>query len=568
MTGLYHLSFQWNPRRNAYGMIATTTWGHATSRDLISWTVSSAPSIKPGKWYDKEGCFTGCMYPAAVDGTKGLTIFYTGVSRLPPRSGLPYVRQTETLNVAHSMDGGSTWVKDETNPILSEPPSGATVTGWRDPMVAPWPSLDSALGRPNGEGNLYGLMSGGIMGKGPTAFLYAVNRSNMTQWRYICELVELGLNAGISRWSGDMGVNWDRASFTTLVDPEDRTYRELILVGGNRPKTPTVDPSCSQHAHQEPGSPRAERSQQWMCGTLVVEQRSDGTTVPKLKYTMGGRFDHGIAFGYNSFNEPKSSRQVVFGWITEEDLPQKLVNRQNWSGLMSLPKEVRMQTLRGVRSALVTPLSQITSIEAQPDTAVPGTYTIRTLGIIPARQVETLRESAREVSVPGGRKLQNPGGTSHDPCVLDVQSCRFELLSVFQVSNTCRQIGLSIFHTQTKDFLGSTTISLLTAAETLHINRPDLSHVDPELSTPPESAPFTLFEAADGSREKLEIRAWFDESVLEVFANERCLVSTRVYPATKRCWGIGFWAADEADSSILVEARAWDGLRAATRVVS
>ena len=127
---------------------------------------------------------------------------------------------------------------------------------------------------------------------------------------------------------------------------------------------------------------------------------------------------------------------------------------------------------------------------------------------------------------------------------------------------------MSIFHTQDQDFLGSTTISLLTATETLHISRPDLSHVDPDIHTQPEMAPFTLFERADGSREQLEIRAWFDESVLEVFANGRCLLSTRVYPATKRCWGIRFWAQDEAETSTLVEARAWDGLRADIRVVS
>src|ERR1700733_5911286 len=41
-TGLYHLSFQWNPRRNIYGKVAwgSITWGHATSKDLIHWTVS------------------------------------------------------------------------------------------------------------------------------------------------------------------------------------------------------------------------------------------------------------------------------------------------------------------------------------------------------------------------------------------------------------------------------------------------------------------------------------------------------------------------------------------------
>ena len=327
------------------------------------------------------------------------------------------------------------------------------------------------------------------------------------------------------------------------------------------------DLSFMQHSQQQTHFTRAQRSQQWMCGTFVVEQRPDRAFVPRLKYTMGGRFDHGIAYGFKSFHDPISSRQIVFGWITEEDLPQKLVDRQNWSGLISLPREVKMQTLRGVKAALVSPLSEITAVEAQPDSEHLGTYTIRTLGIIPAKHVEALRQPSREVSVPSGRNLQGPH-TLDKSCVLDVHSCRFEVFSMFSLSNTCRRIGLSIFHTQAKDLSGSTTISLLTADESLHIDRPDLSHVDPDISTLPEVAPFTLFESADGSREYLEIRAWFDESVLEVFINERCAISTRVYPATKRCWGIRFWAEDEAGASTLVGARAWDGLRADIRVMN
>jgi beta-fructofuranosidase len=567
-TGLYHLSFQWNPRRNVYGKIAWghILWGHATSRDLISWTVSGAPSIKPGEWYDKEGCFTGCMHPVATDGSNGLTVFYTGVSRLPLHFTLPYSRKAETLNLANSLDGGSTWKKNESNPILPEPPPGVAVTGWRDPMVAPWPSLDAVLGRPLGESKLYGLLSGGIQGIGPAAFLYSINKSDMTQWKFICNLVELGLNHSISRWSGDMGVNWECANFTTLMDDEG-TYRDLIIVGGEGSKTSTPDHSFTEHPQQQTHFPRAERSQQWMWGTFVVEQKADGTTVPKLKYTIGGRFDHGIAYGFNSFTDPKSSRQIVFGWITEEDLPQKLVDRQNWSGLISLPREVKMQTLRGVKAALVSPLSDITSIEAQPDAKNPGTYTIRTLGMIPAKHVEALRQSKRELFITSGRSLESLK-TYDAQCMLDVQSCRFELFSSFRVSNTCRRLGLSIFHTQEREVSGSTSISFTTADETLHINRPDLSHLDPDISTAPEMAPFTLFEFADGSREQMEIRAWFDESVLEVFVNERCAITTRIYPATKRCWGIRFWAEDEARASVLVEARAWDGLRANIRVVS
>ena len=121
------------------------------------------------------------MVPAAVDGSKDLTIFYTSVSRLPLHFSLPYVRQTETLNIARSTDSGSTWSKEEFNAILPDPPANLTVTGWRDLMVAPWPSLDAALGgsESSGHSTLYGLISGVIKERGPAAFLYAIDKHNI-----------------------------------------------------------------------------------------------------------------------------------------------------------------------------------------------------------------------------------------------------------------------------------------------------------------------------------------------------------------------------------------------------
>lgn len=64
-------------------------------------------------------------------------MFYIAVSRLPLHFSLPYVRQMETLNVAQSKNGGLTFVKDDSNPILLEPPSGFEVTGRHDPAIAP-----------------------------------------------------------------------------------------------------------------------------------------------------------------------------------------------------------------------------------------------------------------------------------------------------------------------------------------------------------------------------------------------------------------------------------------------
>lgn len=562
-TGLYHLSFQWNPRRNVYGKVAwgTIAWGHATSKDLIHWTVSGSTSLKPGPWYDKEGCFTGCMHPTGVDGTPGqLTILYTGVTRLPLHYTLTYVPQTETLNIAQSSDSGRTWTKYKSNPIVPQPPTHMSVSGWRDPYIGTWPSIDNILGISAEENTLYAIISGGLKDRGPTTFLYAVNRQNLAEWVFISTLNDLGLNHNISRWSGDMGINWECANFMTLSNGSDN--REFIVVGGEGSKYPHPDSTFTQYPQQATKFPRFERSLQWMSGSLHAVQDSEGKTVPRMEYRFGGRFDHGCLYAVNAFKDPVTSQHIAWGWITEEDLPQKLVDRQNWSGMISLPRELGLICLRGVTGALTSELKDITSIEVEPESE--STCTVRTLRISPASHLEVLRKSTRELSVkePGIlTKTSNYG--------LDVRTFRFELAAAFEVSDTCSRIGLLIFHGEDQDPLHATSIFLTPQTETMTIERPDSSQVDPGIHKFPETAPFTLFsfQRPDRiARENLQLRAWFDESALEVFVNDRCTFATRIYPASKRCWGIRFWADDESQQSKLLMAKAWDGLRADMRV--
>ena len=564
-TGLYHVSFQWNPRRNKYGKISwgEISWGHATSKDLVNWNISGAPIIKPQAWYDKVGCFTGCMYPTGVDGQSGkLTLFYTGVGSLPLHYTLPYTRGCESQNIVESSDGGQTWIRRKGNPFMPEPPPGISVSGFRDPHVAPWPPLDRLLGQKEGE-NLYGVISGGIKGKTPTAFLFAVNRNDLSQWMYLSSLVDLGLNHIISRWSGDMGINWECANFSTQTDNEG-TSREFIVVGGEGSKTSSDESTFKEYPQQQTEFPRTARSLQWMCGSLRNGEGPDGKTGPKMEYEYGGRFDNGCLYGVMSFLDPNTKKTIAWGWITEEDLPQKLVDRQNWSGCLSLPRELGLQTLHNVKGALVSPLEDLTCFETQQESE--STFTVRTLSQIPARHTEALRTGSRELAIQGPQVLLD-----NRECAMDVQTCRFELGALLSISDQCSRIGLSVFHTQDHDPEQSTQIYLTPRAETIYVERPSSTNVDANIHTFTEVAPFTLFTFASPDRdvrEKLEIRAWMDESVLEIFVNGRTAITTRIYPATKRCWGIRFWAEDRSQSSSLIEARCWDGLRSDIRVGS
>ncbi|KAK5062902.1 hypothetical protein LTR84_004978 [Exophiala bonariae] len=564
-TGLYHLFFQWNPRRSISGSVVwdSIRWGHATSRDMVNWAVSGATSIKPGDWYDKEGCFTGCMVPTSLGGETGhLTVFYTGVSRLPLHYTLPYIRQTETLAVATSSDDGQSWTKMANNPVLAEPPDELSVTGWRDPFIARWPSMDAILGQDENLKTLYALISGGLRDHTPTAFLYAINSQNLTQWTYISDIVDVGLNHNTSRWSGDLGINWECACFMTLSDERNEASREFIVVGGEGSDTSHPESTFAAYPQETTTFPRWERSLQWMCGTLSMSTNAAGQSVPKMQYSFGGRFDYGMMYAVNVFYDPLTAKQIAWGWITEEDLPQKLVDRQNWSGLLGIPRELSLQTLRGVTCALQSDLKDITSVEVTPESK--DTFTVRTLGIDPASSLQGLRRDTRLVAIQGSPILNRKG-----ECFMDVQTYRFELTAKLEVSSQCSRIGLSIFHDESHGIASSTMVYLVPGIETLKVERPDSRGVDSGILTFPETAPFTLFsfgKQSNETRELLELRLFFDESVLETFANSRCTIATRVYPASKRCWGVRFWAEDDSQQSRLIYAQAWDGLRADIQV--
>lgn len=118
------------------------------------------------------------------------------------------------------------------------------------------------------------------------------------------------------------------------------------------------------------------------------------------------------------------------------------------------------------------------------------------------------------------------------------------------------------------DFEHRTILSWDPCSETFTIRRPPVTNT--EINHGDESAPHTLFtfrnEHGDDVEETLRVHAFFDRSVLEVFVNERTVITTRIYHPSEQCFGIRFFAEAEnfqsGEPAKLLEAQAWDGLEA------
>lgn len=574
-TGLYHVSFQWNPNGPDWGDIA---WGSATSCDLITWTVNEKPSLSPDTPYDGKGVFTGCF----IKGQDGsLNYAYTSVSALPIHHTIDHPKGIESLSLARSIDGGKTWAKIAGNPILPSEPKHLDVTGFRDPYVATWPSMSRFLGL-DPEITLFGIISGGIRDITPTTFLYSINRSDLNKWDYIGPLTSFGLNLRPSRWSGDLGRNWEVTNFLTLKDDLDPTVtRDLLIMGtegclsgSSKSPTPALG---SQTAAVGPSRPI--RGQLWMSGSLQMGKRNNVSGTVDMTYNFGGHLDHGCFYAANGFFDPISDSQIVWGWIGEDDLCDELRHRQGWSGTLSMPRKIFLQTIPNVVGASSSKLGSITSIELACDSH--GSSTVRTLASRPFRPlVEALRcgpnvlRSEIERSSPAGKHF----------CIKQVHTSRWELDCSFKVSRANSKVGFSVGHsagmfnverdlplnahlTTSSDFVKSTTVTFDQASESIMIDRPAFpgTNSDEQINSSSENAPHTLFTTRDPATgiettENLHIQAWRDNSVMEVFINGRTAISTRLYAADET-FGIQFFADD--DETELLGAVLYDNISTA-----
>ena len=75
------------------------------------------------------------------------------------------------------------------------------------------------------------------------------------------------------------------------------------------------------------------------------------------------------------------------------------------------------------------------------------------------------------------------------------------------------------------------------------------------LSRPPETAPFYLSE-----NENLKLRIFIDRSVLEVFANDRQCLATRLYPSKKDSLGVSVISRGSESEIISLDAYDMDNI--------
>lgn len=536
----YHIFYQWHPYHINWGNIS---WGHAVSKDLISWTDvggwqgNDALALGPpgNGTYNGLGIFSGTAQPinlqGQADGT--LLLFYTSVAHLPTSWNAFYQPHTESQSLAYSTDGGNSWQEYADNPVIDATTETApmfwNITGFRDPNFLPWPEMDDLLGM--SEPHYYAVFGSGIKDVGPRMPLWSALASDLTDWTFQGALWEPADNTsfGTVLSTGSYGYNFEVSGFYSLRDSHGdlHYYVNMGTEGGNV--------SFHESSHWA----------LWNEGT--VTRRANGSA--QFTPIAASAADWGLAYAIQSFNDTKNNRRIQWTWAPEDivgDGGLFSANQQGFQGSLTIPREIFVLETGG----LLDPDGTLSSSkEAVINEDSNGTFTASTQGRRPAADVVAgLRKGATHKSYPkssySASKMLDPQGSSQMELKATVSAATGAVGLVFAASPDGREY---------------TTVLYEPANDTVLVERLRSSTiVDFNNATVTGSfAPYTL--AATAAREALVFDLFLDGSLLEIYLNDRFVLTSRVYPSMRCSTGFGVYVAPGAQATF-DSVDAWLGL--------
>lgn len=342
----------------------------------------------------------------------------------------------------------------------------------------------------------YMMISSSVQGR---SHLHVYQSDDLLDWKLVSTIldVEAGSKISPTAWLR-FGENFECGGFFTIGQTD------YIVVG--------VEEGVTSKRHRQ-------RYTLWLCGTLTLE---DGR--PKFEIFSHGLLDHGILYAPHLFRD-SDNRLLQLGWADETAM-QHMVQDQGWAGCLTQPREL-FEISRPVSDMLRIDTSW--SIDEQNGMAT-------TLGIRPAPQLSGLRKEKPSTSLSSFREFR---GTN-----CELEATFTQVLGDEKFVFNFREAPESIEVTRI-------IFDLKYGCIKVDRSQSSIQNIGANL---PNAGQLNLIPGED-----LTVRICMDNSILEVYANDRFAATSRVYPSLEDSVGASydFGAFDERN----VEFNFWAGLK-------
>jgi beta-fructofuranosidase len=214
----------------------------------------------------------------------------------------------------------------------------------------------------------------------------------------------------------------------------------------------------------------------------------------RFQPTRRGKIDHGAYFYAAQTMRNDSGRRLMWGWI-KEGRDQEAQLAAGWSGMLSLPRVLKLLPDGTVGMTVAPELRALREQHAHLTDLIISSYTTETTPRFQGRCLEI--------------------------------SAEFERMDA-------EKFGFWIYCSPNGD--ERTLLAYDVASQTLVVDRQS-SSLDPAADKTVETAPLPL-----AASETLQLHIYIDHSVVEIFANERVCLTSRVYPARSNSDGVNLVA--------------------------
>lgn len=297
--GEYHLFYQYNPFGNGWGHMS---WGHAVSKDLVSWKELPVAIPEEGNTMIFSGSCVVDKYNtagfAAKPGQVAMVAVYTG------HNNLDSIKKDSTLQnqqIAYSLDNGRTWTKYKDNPVLD-----LKRKDFRDPKVF-WyePGKKWIMTVVFPEEHIVQLYTS----------------KNLKQWSFLSDFGP----------AGDINGIWECSDLLKVpVKGKPGRYKWVLL---NSVST----------------------TMQYFIGEFDGKIfRSENANGKILRPDYGADFYAGITYN----NLPAGALPVLIGWANNWSYAGNLPVFP-WKGIMSMPRTLQIQEINGVQMLVQNPVPAI-----------------------------------------------------------------------------------------------------------------------------------------------------------------------------------------------------------------